>query len=75
TYEPHPAEGGYLKGLEPLMNAAFEETYTLIDLAALRPLVGMSHKNIDNELFRIIHGFDMLLVMSGSNPSGELEHD
>lgn len=75
TYEPHPAEGGYLKGLEPLMNAAFEDTYTLIDLAALRPLAGMSHKTMDSELFRIIHGFDMLLVMSGSKPSGELEHD
>jgi hypothetical protein len=57
------------------MNAAFEDTYTLIDLAALRPLAGMSHKTMDSELFRIIHGFDMLLVMSGSKPSGELEHD
>jgi hypothetical protein len=75
SYEPHPAGGGYLNGLEPLMTAAVEDAFTLIDLAALRPVVGMSRNNIDDELFRIIHGFDMLLVLSGSTPSGELHHD
>lgn len=75
SYEPRVAEGGYLRGIEPLMRAAFEDAYTLIDLAALRPVVGMNRGTLDDELFRTIHGFDMLLVMSGSTPSGELAHD
>ena len=74
-YEPRPAEGGYLDGLEPLTKAAFDDAFTLIDLRALRPVVGMSRGVQHDELFRIVHGFDMLLVMSGSTPSGELEHD
>ena len=75
SYEPRSAKDGYASGIEPLMNAAFENSFTLVDLAALRPLVGMKRGNLDDELFRVIHGFDMLLVMSGSTPSGELEHD
>jgi len=75
TYEPRPVDGSYLAGLEPLMSAAHEDAFTLIDLVALRPVVGMSGKDVDKELFRTVHGFDMLLIMSGSNPSGELEHD
>ena len=74
-YEPRPAKDGYARGLEPLIDAAFEDAFTLIDLVALRPIVGMSRGELDDELFRIIHGFDMLLVMSGSAPAGELEHD
>jgi hypothetical protein len=57
------------------MNAAFESSFTLLDLAALRAVVGMNRGELDEELFRVIHGFDMLLVMSGSTPSGELEHE
>ncbi len=75
SYEARPAQGSYLKGIEPLMNAAFEDGFTLIDLASLRSVVGMDRGELDDELFRIVHGFDMLLVMSGSTPSGELEHD
>ena len=75
SYEPRPAEGGYVAGIEPLMNAAFDDAFTLIDLASLRPVVGMNRGELDDELFRVVHGFDMLLVMSGSTPSAELEHD
>jgi hypothetical protein len=75
SYEARPAKDGYTGGIEPLMNAAFESSFTLVDLAALRPVVGMKRGNLDDELFRVIHGFDMLLVMSGSTPSGELEHE
>lgn len=74
-YVPRPAEGSYLKGLEPLLQAAFDDAFTLIDLTALRPVVGMNRGDLDDELFRAIHGFDMLLVMSGSTPSGELAHE
>ena len=75
SYEPRPAKDGYAKGIEPLMNAAFDSSFTLLDLAALRPVVGMNRGELDDELFRVIHGFDMLLVMSGSTASGELEHE
>lgn len=75
SFEPRPAKDGYAKSLEPLLSAAFEDSFTLIDLTALRPVVGMSRGQLGDELFRVIHGFDMLLVMSGSTPSGELEHD
>ena len=75
SYESRPAKDGYAKGLEPLMAAAHKDAFTLIDLAALRPVVGMNRGELHDELFRIIHGFDMLLVMSGSTPAGELDHD
>lgn len=72
TYEPHPAEGGYLEGIGPLTRAAFDDAFTLIDLRGLRPIVGMNRRGLDEELFRIVHGFDMLLVMSGSTASSQL---
>jgi hypothetical protein len=75
SYEPRPAQAGYLDGIAPLTQAAFDNTFTLIDLVALRPVVGMNRGDLDDELFRIVHGFDMLLVMSGSTPSSELIHD
>ena len=75
SYESRPADRGYIKGVGPLMSAAFEDAFTLIDLAALRPVVGMSRGDLGDDLFRTIHGFDMLLVMSGSTPSGELAHE
>ena len=74
-YDSRPADDGYLNGIEPIMSAAFEDAYTLIDLASLRPVVGMSRGALNDELFRIIHGFDMLLVMSGSTAAGEFAHD
>lgn len=75
AYEPRPAEGSYLEGLAPLLSAAFDDAFTLIDLAALRPVAGMNRGDLHDELFRTVHGFDMLLVMTGSSSSGELEHD
>lgn len=75
TFEPRDAYGGYLEGTEPLMKVVYEDAFTLFDLAALRPIAGMKRGDMNDELFRIIHGFDMLLVMTGSTPAGELEHD
>jgi hypothetical protein len=48
-------------------------SFTLIDLRPIRPLVfGARHKALDADLVRVIHGFDSLLVLSGSNPSQNL---
>lgn len=75
SYAPRSAKDGYDKGIDPLVDAAFEKSFTLIDLVSLRPIIGMRSASVDDELFRVVHGFDMLLVMSGSTPSGELVHD
>lgn len=75
TFEPRLAEGSYLAGIELLTDAAFDDAFTLIDLRPLRGVVGMKRGDLHDELFRIVHGFDLLLVMSGSTPSGEFAHD
>ena len=63
----------YDMNLDPLTNAAYPDAFTLIDLKPLRPLVfGNAHKALDPDLVRTIHGFDALLVMSGSTASENL---
>jgi hypothetical protein len=53
--------------------AAYPDSFTLIDLRPIRPLVfGARHKTLHADLVRVIHGFDSLLVLSGSNPSQNL---
>lgn len=73
-YVSAPAKDGYGKNLEAITSAAFGDAFTLIDLRPIRPLVGSARSGVHPDLMRIIHGFDMLLVMSGSTPSGELDH-
>jgi hypothetical protein len=44
-----------------------------MELRPICPLVfGARHKAIDVDLVCVIHGFDSLLVLSGSNPSQNL---
>jgi len=55
------------------MAAAYPDAFTLIDLRPLRPLVfGPRHKALDADLVRTIHGFDALLVLTGSTASANL---
>ena len=75
TYSPQPAKDGYSKGIDLITEAAYPESYTLIDLAPLRPIVSKREKTFGSRMIQIVHGFDMLLVMSGSTASSELEHD
>ena len=72
SYDPAPPKDGYMQGLEPLLVAADSETFTLIDLRPLRPLLGRWREDTHPELMRVVHGFDALLVMSGSTPSTNL---
>ncbi len=75
SYEAAPAKDSYAKGLEILTDAAYADEFTLLDL---RPLRATARQNVDQygaEVIRTVHGFDMLLVMSGSTASSELEHD
>ncbi|MGE0740647.1 MAG: hypothetical protein AB7O98_04830 [Hyphomonadaceae bacterium] len=60
-------------GMTPLIDAAYADAFTLIDLRPLRPLAsGRRRKQLDTDLVRAVHGFDMLLVMSGSTASSNL---
>lgn len=73
TYRP--AGGGTYadEGMNPLYTAAYPDAFTLIDLRPIRPLVfGARHKALDADLVRTVHGFDALLVLSGSTPSANL---
>ncbi len=71
-YNPVVADG-YNGGLAAITAAAFEDGFTLIDLRPLRPLVTASRaRNLDQELVRVVHGFDAALVMSGSTASANL---
>lgn len=73
TYRPGDVGTYEDQGMTPLISAAYPDAFTLIDLRPLRPLVfGRRHKVLDADLVRTIHGFDALLVMSGSTPSANL---
>ncbi len=73
TYRPADA-GTYIdEGMAPLMSAAYSDAFTLIDLRPIRPLAfGARHKALDADLVRTIHGFDALLVLTGSTASANL---
>lgn len=73
TYRSAPAGAYADDAMTPLLAAAYADAMTLIDLRPIRPLVfGRRHKALDADLVRTIHGFDALLVMSGSTPSANL---
>ena len=74
SYEARPAKDYYAEGLEALTDAAYADEFTLIDLRALRSFAGQKIDQYGPEAIRVIHGFDMLLVMSGSTASSELKH-
>jgi hypothetical protein len=71
TYEPAPVELAVEEAMKPLFDQALPEGWTLIDLRALRPLLSDA-RTTDPELMRMVHGFDGLLILSGSHPSRPL---
>lgn len=71
-YNPAPAKDSYAKGLEPIAAAAFGDAFTLVDLRPLRPILGTWREGTSPELMRVVHGFDAVLMMSGSKPSANL---
>ena len=75
TYSPQPAKDGYAEGVGPITAVAYPDAFTLIDLVPLRSIVSTREKTFGSKMIQIVHGFDMLLVMSGSTASSELEHD
>ncbi len=75
SYEAREPKDDYNRGIEPLINAAHPDRFTLIELEPVRRAVSKAAKFADPALIRTTFGYDMLLVMSGSMPSGEFEHE
>ncbi|MEM7053495.1 MAG: hypothetical protein AAF446_02995 [Pseudomonadota bacterium] len=74
SYVPAPAKDGYANGLEPIVDAAFDDQFTLIHLAPLRPRIIAQAKGLHSRLLQMAMGFDYVLIMSGSTPADELVH-
>ena len=72
TYAPNKPKDDYMQGLDPIIDQADPDAFTLFDLKAMRPVMGSWRAGVDPELMRIVHGFDYLLVMSGSTASTNL---
>jgi hypothetical protein len=72
-YNPSDPKDNYMQGLDPLYAAADPQAFTLIDLRPLRTVLGRFREGTDPELMRIVHGLDLLLIMSGSTPSANLK--
>lgn len=72
-YVPAPVDLAEEEGLQSIVAQALPEGFTLIDLRPLRPLLSVARtKTADPELMRIVHGFDAILVLTGSGPSRAL---
>jgi hypothetical protein len=71
-YNPSDPKDNYNKRLEPLYAAAHADAFTLIDLRPLRAVMPRWREGMDLELMRIVHGLDLLLIMSGSTPSSNI---
>jgi len=73
-YGTAPADSSVGFGVGPLSALADPATPTLIDLRPLRPIMSARQaRTADPDLVRAIHGFDALLVLSGSTPSSGIE--
>jgi hypothetical protein len=60
----------YQEGMEPFTGQT--QGFTLFETAPLRPIAHSGDRSLHPELVRVIHGFDAVLVMSGSTPSSNL---
>jgi hypothetical protein len=72
TYRSSSEHGTYVNDLEPILGQAFPDAMTLFDTHALRPLLGWSSSPAAPDLMRAVHGFDAILVMTGSTASTNL---
>lgn len=72
-YVPAPVDLVEEEGLQTIVAQALPEGFTLIDLRPLRPLLSAARtKTANPELMRIVHGFDAVLILTGSGPSQAL---
>jgi hypothetical protein len=62
----------YGEGMDLFDKAVLPSKFTLFDTAALRPIASSTNKEMPLPLWRVIHGFDAVLIMTGSTPSANL---
>jgi hypothetical protein len=62
----------YGEGMELFDRAIIPGKFTVFDTASLRPLAKSYGGGVPLPLWRVIHGFDALLIMTGSHPSSNL---
>lgn len=62
----------YGEGMDLFDKAVIPGTFTLFDTAPLRPIASSASRQVPMPLWRAIHGFDAVLVMTGSHPSTNL---
>ncbi|HEX8232089.1 MAG TPA: hypothetical protein VF559_01910 [Caulobacteraceae bacterium] len=72
AYDPQPAEGIEEHGLEPIARQAFGEGFTVIDLRPLRPILSRPPAEVSRYLVKVVHGFDAVVLLTGSTASGGL---
>lgn len=71
-YRAASGTGSYVANLEPILSGTLPQGMTLFDTRPLRPLLGFSRTPAHPDLMRAVHGFDAILVMTGSTASANL---
>lgn len=72
-YEVAPVDAADEEGLQPIVSATFADSFSVVDLRQLRPLVTASRaKGADPELVKVVHGFDAMVVMPNATASANL---
>jgi hypothetical protein len=62
----------YGEGMELFDKSIIPAKITLFDTAPLRPIASGAGGGVPLPLWRAIHGFDAVLIMTGSHPSSNL---
>jgi len=62
----------YGEGMELFDKSVIPRKFTVFDTAPVRPLASSNAGDVPLALWRVIHGFDAVLIMTGSHPSSNL---
>lgn len=62
----------YGEGMDLFDKSIVPGKFTLFDTAPLRPIASSAAGGVPLPLWRVIHGFDAVLIMTGSHPSSNL---
>ena len=69
TYSPAPGKDSYGEGMELFYNGVQDEGFTVFDMRPLRPLSRQLEGESAEPLADVIHGYDAIVIMTGSTPS------
>jgi hypothetical protein len=66
-----PVSASYFddQGVGFLADVTYPDCFTLVDLRALRPVLGDRTQDFDARATRVIHGFDVMLILPGATPA------